>query len=57
MITGNTEAEEMRVMLREVYMACSATEHPDWEEYDRAMVAQEAVIALVEPRRVYGLLR
>ena len=54
---GNTEGEEMRVMLRKVYMACSATEHPDWEEYDRAMVAQEAVIALVEPERVYGLLR
>ena len=54
---GNTGAEEMRVTLRKVYMACSATEHPDWEEYDRAMVAQEAVVVLVEPRRVYGLLR
>lgn len=53
----NTDAEEMRVLLREVYMACSHTEHPDWEEYDQAMIDQEAVIVLVKPERVYGLLR
>ena len=54
---SNMDAEEMRVMLREVYMACSDTEHPDWDEYDQAMVDQEAVIVLVSPERVYGLLR
>ena len=54
---GNTESERMRALLREVYMACSHTEHPDWDEYDQAMVDQEAVIVLVEPRRVYGLVR
>ena len=54
---NNMDAEEMRVMLREVYMACSHTEHPDWEEYDQAMIDQEAVIVLVKPERVYGLLR
>ena len=54
---SNMDAEEMRIMLREVYMACSDTEHPDWEVYDQAMVDQEAVIVLVEPERVYGLLR
>ncbi len=54
---GNMDAEECRVMLRKVYMECSDTEHPDWDEYDRAMVEQEAVIVLVEPNRVYGLLR
>ncbi len=54
---GNTEPEEMRVMLREVYMACSDTEHPDWDEYDQAMIDQEAVIVLVTPERVYGLVR
>ena len=54
---NNMDAEEMRVMLREVYMACSHTEHPDWEEYDQAMIDQEAVIVLVKPDRVYGLLR
>ena len=54
---GNMDAEEMRVMLRKVYMACSHSEHPDWEEYDQAMIDQEAVIVLVAPERVYGLLR
>ena len=53
----NTDAERLRQMLREVYMACSHAEHPDWDEYDQAMVDQEAVIVLVSPRRVYGLLR
>ena len=54
---NTTDAEEMRVLLRKVYMACSHTEHPDWEEYDQAMVDQEAVIVLVKPERVYGLVR
>ena len=54
---NNTDAEEMRVLLRKVYMACSHTEHPDWDEYDQAMVDQEAVIVLVNPERVYGLVR
>lgn len=53
----NTDAERLRLMLREVYMACSRAEHPDWEEYDQAMIDQEAVIVLVSPERVYGLLR
>ena len=53
----NTDAERMRLMLREVYMACSRAEHPDWDEYDQAMIDQEAVIVLVSPERVYGLLR
>ena len=54
----NTDAETMRVELREVYRACSAHgDHPDWEEYDRAMVQQDAVIVLVSPERVYGMIR
>ena len=53
----NTAAEEMRVKLRAAFMACGDHEHPDWEEYDRAMVAQDAVIVVVQPERVYGLLR
>lgn len=54
---GNMDAEGCRVMLREVYMACSDTEHPDWDEYDQAMIDQQTVIVLVTPERVYGLLR
>tara|TARA_B100000676_G_C18050647_1_gene830930 strand:+ start:853 stop:1275 length:423 start_codon:yes stop_codon:yes gene_type:complete len=53
----NTPHEEMRKLLRKVYMCCSDTEHPDWTEYDEAMVEQEAVIVTVTPEKVYGLLR
>ena len=53
----NTDAEILRPLLREVYMACSDTEHPDWNEYGQAMVNQKAVIVLVSPEKVYGLLR
>lgn len=53
----NTKADTMRTMLRDVYMACSDTPHPDWEEFDEAMVKQDAVIVLVKPNKIYGMLR
>ena len=54
----NTDPETMRVELREVFRACSAHgDHPDWEEYDEAMVKQDGVIVLVEPERIYGRVR
>ena len=53
----NTDAEEFRVMLREVFRACGDQDHPDWEEYDQAMRQQDAVVVLVRPQRVYGQLR
>ena len=53
----NTDKEAMRVELREVFRACGDKDHPDWEEYDAAMVEQDAVIVLVTPQRVYGKLR
>jgi PPOX class probable F420-dependent enzyme len=53
----NTDPEEVRVLLREVYRACGDQDHPDWEEYDQAMRAQEGVVVLVRPQRVYGQLR
>ena len=53
----NTEAEKFRVLLREVFRACGDKDHPDWEEYDQAMVKQDAVIVLVKPERVYGSIR
>ena len=54
---SNTDAEKLRVLLREVYRACGDKDHPDWEEYDQAMVDQRAVVVLVRPERMYGLLR
>ena len=54
----NTDPETMRVELREVFRACSAHgDHPDWEEYDEAMVKQDGVIVLVDPERIYGRVR
>ena len=50
----NTDAEKMRVELREVFRVCGDKDPPDWEEYDQAMVKQDAVIVLVKPDRVYG---
>lgn len=52
----NTDHEELRQLLRLVYRACGDKDHPDWEEYDRAMVEQDAVVVLVSPERVYGRL-
>lgn len=52
----NTPAEEYRVLLRDVFRACGDKDHPDWEEYDRAMVQQDAVTVFVTPERVYGRL-
>jgi hypothetical protein len=40
-----------------VFNACGDHEHPDWKEYDQAMVQQDAVVVLVTPQRVYGQLR
>ena len=54
---ATTPADEMRTMFREVYMACSDTPHPNWDEFDTAMVNQKAVVVLVTPDKVYGLMR
>jgi PPOX class probable F420-dependent enzyme len=53
----NTDVEEVRKLLREVFRACGDKDHPDWEEYDQAMRQQDAVVVLVRPQRVYGILR
>ena len=50
----NTAADELRDALRDVYRAATNQDHPNWEEYDQAMVKQDAVIVLVKPDRVYG---
>ena len=44
-------------MLRDVYRACGDKDHPDWEEYDQAIVSQDALVVLVKPERVYGTIR
>ena len=50
----NTDREKLRRELRDVYRAAAGKEHPDWEEYDRAMVEQRRLIVLVKPGRLFG---
>ena len=39
-----------------LYRAASGKEHPDWDDYRRAMVADERLIVRLHVERVYGWL-
>ncbi|EME23905.1 PPOX class F420-dependent oxidoreductase [Rhodococcus triatomae] len=41
--------------LVEVFRAASGTEHPDWEEFRRAMVAERRVVLRIRATHVYGM--
>lgn len=43
--------------LRRYYRRVRGEDHPDWEEYDRAMVAEGRVVLVITPRRYYGMVR
>ncbi|MCO8271830.1 TIGR03618 family F420-dependent PPOX class oxidoreductase [Actinoplanes sp. TRM 88003] len=47
------EAEELRLLLREIFTAAGGT-HDDWDEYDRTMREQRRAAVLITPTRVYG---
>ena len=53
----NSDPEYVRKILRDIYNVCGDAEHPDWEEYDRAMVRQDAIAILINPEKIYGLIR
>ena len=53
MSADSTDAEELRQALRDVYRSISG-EHPDWDEYDRAMVEDRRSVVIVIPERIYG---
>ncbi|PND58409.1 pyridoxamine 5'-phosphate oxidase [Mycobacterium sp. ENV421] len=46
-------ADQLRLLLREVFTACGGT-HDNWDEYDRTMTEQGRVVVLVAPTRVYS---
>ena len=50
--SDTTEAEQLRRDLRAVYKAASGKDHPDWEEYDQAMVEQQRAVVLLVPGRI-----
>ena len=54
MSQDNTDAEELRQALRDVYRAASDEEHSDWDEYDRAMVNDRRAAVVVVPEHIYG---
>jgi hypothetical protein len=39
--------------LRQVYRSIKG-EHPNWEEYDRAMEEQRRLVVLLKPGRLFG---
>ena len=39
------------------YFRNTGGEHSDWDEYRRAMVAEQRVVVRLTPTRAYGLLR
>ncbi len=40
--------------LVELYRSISGQEHPDWDEYRAAMVADRRVVVRLQPTRAYG---
>ena len=51
---GVDDDNELRDALRGIYRAASGQEHPDWEDYDRAMVADRRAAVVVIPEHIYG---
>ena len=51
---GNSEAEEYRSALRDVYRTAAGEEHSNWEEYDQAMRDDRRSAVIVIPDRIYG---
>ncbi len=50
------ESAQTLTELHEVYRTISGGEHPDWAEYDRAMVADSRQVLRIVPERAYGAL-
>ena len=48
-----TPAEELSLVLREVYRAGSGKEHPNWAEYDQAVQNDRRSASIVEPEHIY----
>ena len=50
----NTESAALLSALRDVYRVTADSEHPDWNEYDQAMVDEHRAVIIVNPEHVYG---
>ncbi len=45
--------DDLPARLREYYKLASG-EHPDWDDYDRAMMREQRVLLEITPERAYG---
>ena len=52
-VQSDVDAEELRLLLREVFRAAGGT-HDDWDAYDRTMAEQGRTVVLVSPTRLYS---
>jgi len=52
-VRSDVDAEELRLLLREVFRAAGGT-HDDWDAYDRTMAEQRRTVVLVSPTRLYS---
>ena len=52
--SGVDDDGELRDALRGIYQAASGQEHPDWDDYDRAMFADRRAAVIVVPEHIYG---
>ncbi len=50
----NTDADELRLVLRDTYRTASGEEHPNWKEYDQAMIDDKRATIIVVPDHIYG---
>src|SRR4029077_3960711 len=51
--TWLTSAEQLRVLLREIFAAAGGT-HDDWDTYDRVMLEERRTAVLINPTRIYS---
>lgn len=52
--TDTVGADEYRETLRQVYRAAAGREHPNWPEYDQAMLNDRRYAVIVTPAHIYG---
>ena len=50
----NTDPETLRNLHRTVYRETAEKDHPDWEEFDQAMINDQRVVVIIEPEKIYG---
>ena len=54
MDSDNTDQGELLNALRDIYRVTANSEHPDWDEYDRAMVDERRAVIIIVPEHIYG---